>query len=220
MSRYFVLVSLIVMIFASIAIADIVPVIKGTKERPVIAVWVENHGLQRSFKKRNSGPAVILAVWADGKAIWSKNNISGGSPYYEGKIDPKVLEKTLQDFDAKKIFSAPIRKNNFGPDSSYTTLYVSKGKKKFVTRSWHELFEKHPTLVVGSHGVTALQDGMTREEYLKKDTKDYQKYRAIWNDIREKIAKILPKDGKETKVSFELKKGDEAPKTNLPTSKK
>lgn len=182
-----------------------IPVVKGSKERPSIVVWREDWGL---VSAKGLGPFVIAAVWADGKVVWSKDKLSGGPPFHEGKIDPKALDKVLHDFEVRNVFSAPyVRHSNFGPDSYCTAIYLSKGKKEFLSRSWHELAEQDPGIVAASFGLTRLKD-MSREEFLKNDAQDYQKYRALWSHIRKQISAILPKDAKEKALSFEFSKGN------------
>ncbi|MFB3894692.1 MAG: hypothetical protein ACE14V_00155 [bacterium] len=177
-----------------------IPTINGDTVRPVIAVWREDLGLQT----QNRGPFLITAIWQDGKIIWSKDSIQGGPPYYQGQIDTKVLDKALRDLEPNKTFNAPyIRKNNFGPDSFYTGMYLSYRTHTFLSRSWHELAEQNPNLVAASYGLTALH-GKTREDFLKADTKDYMQYRALWQRIRKQIASLVPKQEEQKAIEFEM----------------
>jgi len=175
------------------------PVIKGAKDTPIIAVWREggNSPLQ-SF-----GPYLIAAMWPDGRSIWSKDKILGGAPYYRGRISPEVLGKTLREFEADKAFSAPnMRRDYFGPDAIYTVIYLALPGHAFYRCSWHEISELNPTTVATSSGLASL-DGKTREQVLAGDTQDYLNYRALWKRIREKVSSLLPRNGEQPSVSFE-----------------
>jgi len=136
----------------------------------------------------------------------------GGPPYYEGNIDRKALDKVLHEIEVREAFSAPyIRETNWGPDSFCTAIYISKGNRTFFSMSWHELAERNPKIVAASGGLTVLQ-GVSREEFLKNDAKDYQQYRVLWSYIRERIAALLPKGGDEKSLSFkfaEVSKGEQ-----------
>jgi hypothetical protein len=188
------------LITSTVAGVERIPVIKDQEERPVVAVWREDWGLGA----KDFGPFLITAIWADGKTIWSKDNVQGGAPYYQGKIDPKVLENALRELEIAEVFSASYVRNYFGPDSFCTGIYLSHGNKTFTSRSWHELAEKNPKIVASSSGLTSL-GGKTREEFLKGDNKEYLKYRALWERIRVKVNSLLPKEGEEKPLKFEMK---------------
>jgi hypothetical protein len=201
MKRQIAAAILITFLITSIVVgAEKIPVIKDQEERPVVAIWREDWGLVA----KDFGPFLITAIWADGKAIWSKDNIQGGAPYYQGKIDPKVLENTLRELELAEVFSASYVRDHFGPDSFCTVIYLSRGNKTFTSRSWHELAERNPKVVAASYGLTGL-GGKTREEFLKGDNKDYLKYRVLWERIRVKIASLLPKEGEEKPIKFEFR---------------
>lgn len=175
------------------------PVIKGGENAPIIAVWREGgNSPLKSF-----GPYVIAAMWPDGRSIWSEDKVLGGAPYYQGRISPEVLSKTLREFEADKAFSAPnMRRDYVGPDAIYTVIYLALPGHAFYRSSWHEISELDPTTVATS-SVLARLNGKTRDQVLAGDTQDYLNYRALWKRIREKVSSLLPRNGEQTSVSFE-----------------
>ncbi len=176
-----------------------VPAVKGRERQPIIAVWRENWGIATGTE---FGPFLIFSIWEDGTVLWSKDNLKGGAPYYEGKVEVGVLENALNEIEKKETFSAPwAEKGNFGPDSSFLGILIVKGRKVFLSRSWHELYETNPDVVCMSYGLTPL-NGARREDILKKDDKDYLKFRALWADLRGKIAMLVPKSGKQVDITI------------------
>ena len=118
------------------------PVIKGDNSRPLVAVWREDW----SSLAKDLGPFLIAAFWPDGRTVWSKDNVMGGPPYYQGRISPEVLDKTLRELESEKVFSAPYaRLGSFGPDSFFTAIYLSYRGNTFLDRSWHEIAERKQT---------------------------------------------------------------------------
>ena len=179
-----------------------VPVIKGEHRHPVVAVWREDWNIATGT---DPGPFLITAIWEDGRVVWSKDNLRGGQPYYQGKVDRTALQKVLSRIDEAGAFAASwVRRTNFGPDSFCTGMFVVRGPKSFLSHSWHELAEQNPNVVASSSGLTSLQ-GKSREEFLKTDDKDYLKYRALWGKMRTEVASLIPKTGEKKGLSFELK---------------
>src|SRR5262245_14873663 len=41
------------------------------------------------------GPQLIIAVWPDGRAVWSENRILGGPPYRTAQIVPEKVKAVL-----------------------------------------------------------------------------------------------------------------------------
>jgi hypothetical protein len=184
---------------AAAPVVEWLPVIKGGKDAPIIAVWREGG----NSPLKSSGPYLIAAMWPDGRSIWSEDKVLGGAPYYQGWVSPVVLSKTLRGFEADKAFSAPnMRRDYLGPDAIYTVIYLALPGHAFYRSSWHEISELDPTIVATSSGLAPL-NGKTRDEVLAGDTQDYLNYRALWKRIREKVSSLLPRNREQTSVSFE-----------------
>jgi len=53
-------------------------------------------------------------------------------------------------------------------------------------KSWHELFEQNPKLVVTAAGVGGIP-GKTRQEMLESQSEQYKHFRAVWDSIRKTV---------------------------------
>lgn len=179
-----------------------IPVLANQEESPVIAVWREDWNLRSATDR---GPFVITAVWPDGQIVWSRDDLNGGPPYFQGRIDRQTLRTTLADLETTGAFTASyVRTNNFGPDSYCTGVFLTSGTNTFMSRSWHELAEQNPNCVAASYGLTSLK-GRTREDFLKSDDPAYQSYRRLWGEIRSKVRTLVPQNAEELgNVEFQL----------------
>lgn len=168
---------------------------------PVAAVYVLLAG-----KWRVDEPRVIIAIWKDGRAVWSQDPLGGGPPYQTANVDPEQLATALKELESAGVFRDPtLNDNHFGPDADYTVIAVADAHRALRMRSWHELFETDAKLVVTSHGVSAL-DGRDRQEVLRSEPESYRRYRRTWKDVRAKFAAIIPKEGRPaTDLHFQLR---------------
>src|SRR5262249_23309746 len=103
----------------------------------VLAIFTQDWGLRSA-----GGPRLVLAVWDDGKVVWSEDHLEGGSPYRAAAINPGRLKSLLSRLENDGHFSDDnLSRSHFGPDSRFTTILVRSGKKELKMRSWHELGE-------------------------------------------------------------------------------
>ena len=86
-----------------------------------------------------------------------------------------------------------LRWTNYGPDSCYREIEIVRGDEHVRLRSWHSVFEENPVLVVGSHGVTAL-NGRSRAEYLAQDDPAYVAKRNAFDEIERLLMELLASD--------------------------
>ncbi len=142
-------------------------------------------------------PRIIVAIWKDGRVIWSEDALRGGPPYFEGSIDPKVLAEFLAEVNNKGWFNDPVSKqHHWGPDSSWTAIIIlGDGGKLLNMGSWHELFEANPNLVADATGIASL-DRRDRAQVLAQQPEDYRRFRAIWSELRNRLQELIPADGK------------------------
>ncbi len=159
-------------------------------EQPAVIVWYENWGLGA----KTIEPQILVAIWTNGRVMWSTNTVYGGAPYFEAKVDPAKSLEFLNSCRNRGYFGAKYIRNYFGPDSWFTGIYLTSGTNSFVTRSWHEVAEMNPKTVAASYGLRRL-GGQNRDDFLKKDTPEYQEYRAMWTDVRKMIGDLLPCQG-------------------------
>jgi hypothetical protein len=179
-----------------------IPAIVGEQAAPLLAVYTLDHGL----RPRRTGPQVLVAVWSDGRVVWSKDDREGGPPYREGRIPVERVRKLLDAQAATGVFGdAALDRAHFGPDSHFTVIAAADGRRRLCLRSWHELFEANPNLVATEGGVTALE-GRDRAAVLAAQPEAYRRYRRTWADLRAAIRGLIPAEGRDAgELRFELR---------------
>ena len=62
-----------------------------------------------------SSDRLIIAIWKNGNAIWSKDKLNGGTPYFKGTIGKAGFDKIINDLLKSEFFKkAQILSNKFG----------------------------------------------------------------------------------------------------------
>jgi hypothetical protein len=159
---------------------------------PVIAVTIDGGGMRTDWQLY---PRIIMAVWPDGKIIWSEDPAKGGLPFRVSRIEPAKTQALLTKFEKQSVFQKDeFRHSWFGPDSTYHSIWLSTGAKHIRVESWHELLETNPNLVVTNGGVASLE-GRKREDVIASDTKEFQTFRKLWSDLRTSTSSLIPKEG-------------------------
>jgi hypothetical protein len=156
----------------------------------VLAVYAEDWGLDSAGE-----PGLIGAVWGDGYAVWSEDDLKGGGPFFHGHIPKDRVASLLSRLTADGLFAdARLAQVNFGPDSRFTTILVRTGGKALKIQSWHERSEANGRLIASSAGLEPL-DGTTRLAALKRQPAEYLYYRAVWGELRAAIQGLLTARG-------------------------
>jgi hypothetical protein len=141
------------------------------------------------------GPRLVVALWSDGKIIWSEQRVAGGPPYSAGQYDRKKLEALFSTLKFQGFWTnAALQHPWFGPDSKTTRIVVNDGQHRSVMESWHELFEESLNLVATAQSVRSLE-GRNRDEVLREQPQDYRQFRNTWLEIRDKVAELIPTRG-------------------------
>ena len=149
-------------------------------------------------------PRVIVALWADGRIVWSDNSIEGGPPYREATLEPARVEELLKNLEERDVFADPGLSSRlyFGPDSTWSAIVVLHDGKYLNMQSWHELFEQRPNLVGTAQGITSLGQ-RSREEVLADQPEEYREFRRVWSVVKEALLALIPGEGgKPSDVSF------------------
>lgn len=142
-----------------------------------------------------SYPRILMVAWPDGRVVWSADQQKGGPPFREASVNPSSIQATLTKFENAGVFQKDrFRHSWFGPDSTYHSIWLSYGGKHTRVETWHERFETNPNLVVVNGGVTSL-DGRKRSDVIASDTKEFQKFRKLWSDLRNEVTALTPKKG-------------------------
>lgn len=180
--------------FLAICFAALIPLCGRCAEpTPAVAVFSESLGLVTPGT--DTSPRLSVAIWPDGRIIWSRDQTRGGPPFSSARVEPQQIQALLDRFERERVFDArSFRHVWLGPDSSFTTIWLQSAVSHTRLQSWHEEIEIQPHLVALSSGGTPL-NGRTREEALRKDTKEYQRFRQLWSDLRSSISALIPKHG-------------------------
>ena len=167
----------------------------------VVAVTTHDWGLGSGGKTK-----LVVAVWADGTVVWSKNPVAGGAPYLTGKTEPTACSELLNRLDRDGYFSTEsLTHARFGPDSQFTSIFTNNKDQKLKMQSWHELYELSGKIVCTSGGATALKG--ERLALLANDEKEYIHYRLAWAELRLMINQLIPENGKSTNGDLHMKRG-------------
>ena len=143
----------------------------------------------------NLGPHLVVALWGDGKIIWSDARVAGGPPYFQGQCDRKKLDALLGALESQgTLTNATLQRAWIGPDSSTTRMIINDGHHRLTMESWHELFEQHSNLVATAQAVTSL-DGRDRDEVLREQPQNYRQFRNTWSEVRNRVAELIPAKG-------------------------
>ena len=182
-------------------VAPVENLIPISNAEAVIAVSSEDHGL-----RSDGTPKLIVAIWADGRVVWSKNPIQGGAPYLTGTIDRSKFTAFFNRVETDGYFSTKsLEQSKFGPDSSFTSILLKNKESKLEMGSWHETFESSGKIVCTSTGATRLTG--KRLDILSRDKPEYIHYRLAWAELRLMISQLIPTDGKSTSGDIHMDSG-------------
>ena len=156
-----------------------------TQAEGIVAIYADTDG----------GPRMILAAWPDGHVVWSEDRLKGGAPYFAGQVQPERVSAVLSKVEREGAFgNRQLGDARFGPDSSFTTVFLKKGNKQLKMQSWHELAEADGRIVARSYGLTSLANE-GRLEALRKETAEFLFYRLVWAELRALGASLIPSEG-------------------------
>jgi hypothetical protein len=159
----------------------------------VLAVTYEDHSLNSPGR-----PALVLAVWPDGYAVWSKDRLRGGPPYFAGRVEPKRVTALLARFETDGLFDdRELTHARYGPDSAFLSVSVKAGKRAVTLSSWHELGEESDKIVGTDGGLSPLGD-RRRLDVLRKEPAEHLFYRMVWAETRTRLDALLPATGRPT----------------------
>lgn len=138
----------------------------------------------------------IVAIWRNGRVVWSQDQIEGGPPYHVGQADPKLVARALEEIRQAIVKNNwPSVRHHFGPDSLRTQIVVYDDQEKILEIvSWHELFEINENLVVTATGVEPLQ-GRERANVLAAQPATYRSFRQQWQYVKERMLQLIPETG-------------------------
>jgi hypothetical protein len=170
--------------------------------QPAMAVTIDGGGRPSD---PNAYPRILMAVWPDGRIVWSEDQKKGGPPFRVATVKADSIEANLARFEKAAVFEQKsFRHSWFGPDSTYHSIWLRRGDRHTRIESWHELYEGNPNLVVVNGALTSL-NGRKREDVIASDTKEFQAFRKLWTDLRTATGVLIPKEGKPLTEPLKLK---------------
>ncbi len=147
---------------------------------------------------------IIVAIWKNGNAIWSEDDMNGGTPYFKGTIGKAGFDKIINDL-LKSGFFKISRDLYHVFDASYITITVVYDDNFRELISCHELFEQNENLVASDHGIESLE-GRDRNKVIEGGSSEYREFRKTWKQARTIIKSSIPDSGEKLeKGVIELK---------------
>lgn len=162
-----------------------VPVAKSKAQVPSITVYVNNE-----FENPDGIPKVIFAVWPDGTAVYSTDQIQGGPPYYEKEVSPEKTDDFFKRLEKGNFLQENTCEAYIGIDTAFTGIFVTRNGNTTVLFSDHELYEVDPRCIGTQHGIEALE-GRSRETVIKTWNRKYRAFRHTWDFLRSEAEKLL-----------------------------
>jgi hypothetical protein len=161
-------------------------------EIPFVSIYVIGQG---DVTDPYSKPRVILAVWRDGKAIYSKDRIQGGTPYFQTTVTQERIHELFAVLDKSGEFRGTRFEYRSGGFASIDTiLHVHDGDKLLHLETCHEIEEQNPDAIATDDTVFYL-DGTDREKIIRQWSGQYKKFRKTWSMARNEIDKLIqPKE--------------------------
>ncbi len=145
----------------------------------------------------------VFAIYKDGFAVWSKDLINGGPPFYSGSIDIDKFNSFIKIFESKYFFRTyskrfllytPLGELN-RPSSS---IFVRNGQEFIVMQSGWEFHEQHPDKVLLSNGqLIRMKPTENKAEILSREDKDYIQRRQDWNEIKSNLIELMDKSSEQ-----------------------
>jgi len=167
----------------------------GQNENPVILIHSENSHMTIR--------GVLVAVWKDGRIIWSKNRgreERGGRPYFEGKISEKKIAEVLEKLKKTGVFDDPflnIEELSMGRGYELV-ISIIDGEKTLCMKSKQNFQGSSSNIKLSFRD---LFSNSSKENYFYYRMHNYFKIRTY---IQETVYSLIPADGKEIKFDYSI----------------
>jgi hypothetical protein len=164
----------------------------------VIAVYTHDW---RLFSPGNS--ELILAVWGDGHAVWSKDSRKGGKPYFSGEVDRNHLSTLMSRLARDGVFADKRLSGSnlfMGFDCRFTTLLVRNGQAVLKMQSRYDFEESGET--------AAAADDRTAVQVPRGESSDRLFFRRIWIEVRKGASGLMPDKRVTTDGSLLVQSGE------------
>ena len=167
----------------------------------IVAVLAEDYDL-----RSNGTPKIIVALWPNGRIVWSEDRIRGGAPYFTASVEPQLFTKLMVSareddcFAIESLGDARVR-----PDAKFTSILLKDGKSKLRMSSWHEVYQSDPKIIATSAGISRIKGNRLIE--LANDKPEYIHYRLAWAELRLAISRLIPVGRKRVDGDVIMKSG-------------
>jgi hypothetical protein len=129
-------------------------------------------------------PQILAVVWSDGTMLVRTRE--------ENRFGYRQLSVPRKEVDRfRAAVSQQIAAYGDGADESFVVLdqgfrgiWAQGSHGGMLMESVHEVVEENSNLVALSYGVRVLEVGKTREDAIAADTKEYQRFREVWQHLR------------------------------------
>jgi hypothetical protein len=176
----------------------------AAEEAPVIAIQVDSLGKRLRNKDAGKHHGLLVAIYGDGRMVWSKDQKNGGEPFLTAVVDKAKVNELLQHWSREiELDKKKFQRGYLGPDAAYHKATLALQKERVELLTWHELYQENPR-IVAMPALTPL-DGKSREEALKSAPKEYLRFREVWKDIRTSVAALIPEKGEPFEGEITLK---------------
>lgn len=163
------------------------------------SVWRSRAVIALTHCDGRSHRELVMAVWGDGRAIWSDDPVRGGPPYREGRVDPKRVAALLDQLTEDGLFDEKsLAVGHTSTHFSYHALTVRAGARTLDMATSHELGREKPR-EPGAEGRTE-----SRLARLRKSSAAALFYELVWAETRVRLANLLPREGRPANGSLTL----------------
>jgi hypothetical protein len=139
--------------------------------------------------------SLIVGVWADGRIIWSGDQVRGGTPYYGSMVEQIRVNGLLQSLKRDGVFeNRRLTRAWWGPEGNPTIINLRYDGAQLKMASWHEGAEASGKVIATHVGLESMSAG-GRLTALEKEPAEYLYFRFVWNEVRWKVSQLLPCNG-------------------------
>jgi hypothetical protein len=143
----------------------------------VLVIYSQDSGIASGGE-----PRLILALWPDGKIVWSRDYVAGGPPYFGGAVVPHTLRNFLSRLKSDgRLGDKRLVRPRVSFESEFSTILARVEGREFRLQSDHE--------IQAARGSGRTSDGIVEQ---KSGDRHFQ---AVWRDILTQATGFITKNG-------------------------
>ncbi len=144
-------------------------------------------------EKAKHYPYLVIALYEDGRLIWSEDAISGGPPYRMAHTDEEEVKQLRLQLESSGFIREGIH-SHIVRDSAFLIIYVNGTNGCMNLRSSHEPLESGGKFIAREHGFARLKKGSSIADILSQESIQYQEFRATWSAVKGSLLNLIPPD--------------------------